>query len=103
MKIFLSLVCAAAFLAHMADAQTSSTTTTTTSESKGTITEFTPGKSIVLTSEGKPIRYEMSEGVKYVTSSGKAIDASKIRKNAKARVHYVPGGRKMIDSVIVED
>lgn len=110
MKIFLSVVCAAAFLVRIADAQTSSTTTTTVAQgttvsvSTGTITEFTPGTSIVLKTGGaEPVRYEMSKQVTYVTSSGKEIDASKIKKDAKVSVHYVPGGRKMIDRVIIED
>ena len=101
----------------LATAQTSSTTTqttsaggttestTTTTESSGTISEFTPGSSIVLsTGSGEPTHYKFSKTVTYVTPSGKVIEASKVKKNSKVRVHYLKEGSDMlVDRVIVED
>ena len=115
MKLLLSLVSATALLIAVAYGQTSSTTTTTggattdttttTTETTGTITEFTPGSSIVLsTGTGEPVHYKFSKSVTYVTPDGKVIEASKVKKNAKVRVHYMKEGSDMVvDKVIVTD
>src|SRR6478672_8332678 len=114
MKLLLSLVSATALLLAVAHAQTSSTTTstttgtgdtsttTTTTENAGTVTEFTPGSSIVLsTGTGEPVHYRFSKSVTYVTPEGKVIEASKVRKDSKVRVHYVKEGSDMVvDKVI---
>ena len=115
MKLLLSLVSATALLVVVAHGQTSSTTTTTsgttdttattTTETTGTVTEFSPGASLVLsTGTGEPVHYRFSKNVTYVTPEGKVIEASKIRKNAKVRVHYMKeGGDMVVDKVIVTD
>src|SRR3954451_13385021 len=115
MKLLLSLVSATALLVVVAHGQTSSTTTTTsgttdttattTTESTGTVTEFSPGASLVLsTGTGEPVHYRFSKNVTYVTPEGKVIEASKIRKNSKVRVHYIKEGSDMlVDKVIVTD
>jgi hypothetical protein len=120
MKLLLSLVSATALFVVMAHAQTSSTTTTstgtgatdtaattttTTTESTGTVTEFSPGASLVLsTGTGEPVHYRFSKSVTYVTPEGKVIEASKVRKNSKVRVHYIKEGSDMlVDKVIVTD
>lgn len=117
MKLLLSLVSATALLVAVAYGQTSSTTTTattggtttdtttTTTESAGTVTEFSPGSSLVLsTGSGEPVHYRFSKSVTYVTPEGKVIEASKIRKNSKVRVHYIKEGNDMmVDKVIVTD
>ncbi|MFL6514344.1 MAG: hypothetical protein ACJ8M1_04915 [Chthoniobacterales bacterium] len=119
MKLLLSLVSATALLATVAYGQTSSTTTTTsggttdasqsttttTTESSGTVTDFSPGSSIVLsTGTGEPTHYRFSKSVTYVTPEGKVIEASKVRKNSKVRVHYIKeGGDMVVDKVIVSD
>ena len=115
-KLFLGLICATALLIAVAQAQTSSTstttstgtgseTTTTTTESSGTITEFSPGASLVLsTGSGEPVHYRFSKNVTYVTPDGKVIDASRVKKNSKVRVHYIKEGNDMlVDKVIVTD
>jgi hypothetical protein len=78
-------------------------TTTTTTESTGMVTEFTPGQILVLKTEAEqPLRYKFSKKVTYVTADGKVIEASKIRKDSKVRVHYVKDGDDMlVDKVIV--
>ena len=119
MKLFLSLISATALMIAVAHAQTSSTTqsttttgttgdtqtTTTTTESFGTVTDFSPGASIVLnTGAAEPVHYKFSKTVTYVTPDGKVIEASKVRKNSKVRVHYMKeGGDMVVDKVIVTD
>jgi hypothetical protein len=111
-----SIAFATALMGSVAFAQTStsstsvatqpsgvSQTTTTTTESFGTVTEFTPGQALILKTEaGEPMRYKLGKTVTYVTSDGKVIEASKIRKDSKVRVHYVKEGDDMlVDKVIV--
>ncbi|HJT82247.1 MAG TPA: hypothetical protein VJ719_13710 [Chthoniobacterales bacterium] len=119
MKLLFSLVSATVLLVAVAYGQTSSTTTTTTgtadtqaattttttTETTGTVTEFSPGASIVLsTGSGEPVNYRFSKNVTYVTADGKVIEASKVRKNSKVRVHYVKEGNDMlVDKVIVTE
>lgn len=81
----------------------SSTTQTTTTESTGVITEYTPGASIVLRTEAaEPVHYRFNKTVTYVTPDGKVIEASKVRKDAHVRVHYIKEGNDMlVDKVIV--
>jgi hypothetical protein len=78
-------------------------TTTTTTESTGTVTDFTPGQMMVLKTEAaEPMRYKFGKTVTYVTSDGRVIEASKIRKDSKVRVRYIKQGDDMlVDKVIV--
>jgi len=115
MKLFLSVASAIALMGLVAYGQTSSTsttvagprgtteTTTTTTESTGTVTEFTPGQMMVLKTEAvEPVRYKFGKQVTYVTSDGRVIQPSEIRKDSKVRVHYVKEGDDMlVDKVIV--
>jgi hypothetical protein len=115
-KSIVSVAFATALMGSLAFAQTSTSsttvatgtngvteTTTTTTESTGTITEFTPGRNIFLKTEAaQPVQYKFGKTVTYVTSDGKVIEASKIRKDSKVRVHYVKDGDDMlVDKVIV--
>lgn len=118
MKLFLSVTFATALMGLVAYGQTSSSstttatgtsgateTTTTTTESTGTITDFTPGQTMVLRTEaGEPTSYKFSKTVTYVTPDGRVIDASKVRKDSKVRVHYIKqGDDMMVDKVIVTE
>lgn len=80
-------------------------TTTTTTESTGTVTEYTPGLGLILKTEAtEPVRYKFGKTVTYVTSDGKVIEASKIKKDSKVRVHYIKEGNDMlVDKVIVTE
>jgi hypothetical protein len=80
-------------------------TTTTTTESTGTVTEFTPGHHLFLRTEAaQPVQYKFGKTVTYVTSDGRVIEASKIRKDSKVRVHYIKQGDDMlVDKVIVTE
>jgi hypothetical protein len=115
-KAILSVTFATALMGSVAFAQTSSSsttvatgnngvseTTTTTTESNGIVTEFTPGHALFLKTEAaQPVRYKFGKTVTYVTSDGKVIEASKIRKDSKVRVHYLKEGDDMlVDKVIV--
>ena len=115
-KLFLSIASVIALMGLVAYGQTSSTsttvatgtngtteTTTTTTESTGTVTEYTPGQMIVLKTEAvEPVRYKFSKQVTYVTSDGRVIQPSKIRKDSKVQVHYIKEGDDMlVDKVIV--
>ena len=115
-KLFLSVTFATALMGLVAYGQTSTSsttvatgtngateTTTTTTESTGTVTDFTPGQMIVLKTEAaEPMRYTFGKTVTYVTSDGRVIEASKIRKDSKVRVHYIKDGNDMVvDKVIV--
>lgn len=114
-KLILSVTFATALISSMALGQTSSTTTsvatgsngatTTTTESTETVTEFTPGHVLFLKTEaGQPVQYKFGKNVTYVTSDGRVIEASKIRKDSKVRVHYIKQGDDMlVDRVIVSD
>ena len=116
-KLFLSVTFATALMGLVAYGQTSSsssttvatgstgTTETTTTESLGTVTDFTPGQTIVLKTEaGEPAHYKFSKTVTYQTADGRVIEPSKIRKDSKVRVHYLKSGDDMlVDKVIVTD
>jgi len=115
-KLFLSVTFATALMGLVAYGQTSSTTTatgtsgatettTTATESTGTVTDFTPGQMMVLRTEaGEPMRYKFGKTVTYVTADGRVIDASKVRKDSKVRVHYIKSGDDMVvDKVIVTE
>jgi hypothetical protein len=117
-KLFLSVTFATALMGLVAYAQTSTSstttatgasgateTTTTTTETTGTVTEFTPGQALMLRTEAnEPVRYKFGKTVTYMTSDGKVIEASKIRKDSKVRVHYLKDGNDMVvDKVIVQD
>jgi hypothetical protein len=114
-KLFLTVVFATALTGSVAYAQTSTSsttvpkgtngvteTTTTTTESFGTVTEFTPGDSLTLQTEAaQPLHYKFGKTVTYVNAHGKVIDASKIKKDSKVRVHFLQQGDDMVvDKVI---
>jgi len=108
MKSLLTIICAVAFAAIAANAQTSSTTTTTTqqganttttstTENVGTISEFTPGSTLVLSAgTGEPVHYKLARNVTYINAKGKEIKAERIRKDRKVRVHYTKEGNDMV-------
>ena len=117
-KLIVSVAFATALMGSVAFAQTTTSstsvatgtngvteTTTTTTETTGTVTEFTPGRHLFLKTEAEqPIRYKFGKTVTYVTSDGKVVEASTIRKDSKVRVHYIKEGDDMlVDKVIVTE
>ena len=102
-KILLSIALAVA--APFAWAQVSETTTT---QGSGTITEYTPGSTIVLKETSGPRTYRFGKTVTYVTRSGKILDEDTVRTRVKVgipvQVHYVgTGDNIMVDRVIVDE
>ena len=108
-KVILSMALAiAAPFAWAQVSETSSTTTTTTTEGSGTITEFSPGSSIVLKETAGPKHYRFGKKVTYVTRSGKELDEAtvrtKVRVGVPVHVHYAGEGDNMlVDRVIVDE
>ena len=106
-KVILSM--ALALAAPLAWAQVSqTTTTTTTTEGTGTITEFTPGSTIVLKETAGPKHYRFGKKVVYVTRSGKELDETTVRTRVKVgvpvSVHYAGEGDSMlVDRVVLDE
>jgi hypothetical protein len=105
-KLILSMALAVA--APFAWAQVSETTTTTTTEGGGTITEFSPGNTIVLKETAGPRHYRFGKKVVYVTRSGKELDEAtvrtKVRVGVPVHVHYVGEGDNMlVDRVTLDE
>src|SRR6266550_4571804 len=106
-KLLLSI--ALACVAPFAWGQVSqTTTTTTTTDASGTITEYTPGSTIVLKESSGPVHYRFGKTVTYVTRSGKVLDEDVVRTRIKVgvpvRVHYAGTGQnKVVDRVILDE
>ena len=100
---------ALAVAAPFAWAQVSeTTTTTTTTEGSGTITEFTPGNTIVLKETAGPRHYRFGKSVTYVTRSGRPLDEATVRTRVRVgvpvHVHYVGEGDNMlVDRVVLDE
>jgi hypothetical protein len=104
-RVILSM--ALALAAPLAWAQVSQTTTTTTT-TEGTITEFTPGSTIVLKETAGPKQYRFGKKVVYVTRSGKELDEATVRTRVKVgvpvHVHYAGEGDSMlVDRVVLDE
>ena len=122
-KLILSGTCAFALVGSLAHAQTATTTqsttttattgtgattrktatTTTVDMMAGTITEFTPGTSVILKTEAAaPVTYKFSKTVTYVDESGKRFETSTLRKDSRVRVKHSKGGNDtVVDRVVV--
>ena len=88
--------------------ETTTTSTTTTTEGNGTITEFSPGSTIVLKETAGPRHYRFGKQVVYVTRSGKELDEAtvrtKVRVGVPVRVHYIGEGDNMlVDRVVLDE
>jgi len=88
--------------------QRTTTSTTTTTEGSGTITEFSPGSTIVLKESTGPRHYRFGKTVTYVTRSGKVLNTDTVRTRIKVgvpvRVHYTgTGDNMMVDRVILDE
>src|SRR3982750_929867 len=106
-KLILSMALAVA--APFAWAQVSeTTTTTTTTEGSGTITEFSPGSSLVLKESSGPRHYQFGKKVVYVTRSGKELDEDTVRTRVRVgvpvHVHYAGEGDNLtVDRVVLDE
>jgi hypothetical protein len=118
-RTIISLACA--LVAPLAFAQTSSTTTTqsttaqpvtssetttTTTTTDGTVTTFTPGKTIVVHREGvtDPISYAIGKTVHYMNKAGREIDEHMVKPGARVHVYYSgAGSTQVVERVVVDD
>jgi len=106
-KVLLSL--ALSCIAPFAWGQVSqTTTTTTTTDANGTITEFSPGSTIVLRESSGPVNYRFGKTVVYTTKSGKTLtDAdvrTKIRVGVPVHVHFMgEGDARVVDRVVLDE
>jgi hypothetical protein len=130
MKKMLALICGATLFVAYAQAQDSSpatatsrtsdttstpmtttsgtsaaTTTSSPGDSSGTVTDYTPGALITLDpGTGQPVRFIIGKTVQVVTPDGKVIEATKVKKNARVRVHLIADGdRTVVDKITVDD
>lgn len=86
-------------------ATSETTTTTTTTSTDGTVTTFTPGKTIVVRRVGvtDPITYTLGKTVQYVNRAGRTIEASMIRPGVPVHVYYdTTGGTQVVNRVVVD-
>src|SRR5437588_3108369 len=114
-KSIITVACA--LIAPVAFAQTSTTTTertttapvaTTTTESTtyetGTVSTYTPGKTIVVKSEREgPVSFALGTAARVVNGAGKIVTAP-LRPGQKVRVYYTgTGDTRVVEHVQVED
>jgi hypothetical protein len=89
-----------------ADGSTQTTVKTTTSN--GTLTEYVPGTTFIMTESTGPVTYRYGKEVAYVTKSGKVITQdmlnSRIRVGSPVSVHYITDGdNRVISRVVIDD
>ena len=113
-KSLITMACA--LVAPVAFAQTSTTTTeqtttapattttTSTTYEAGTVTTYTPGKTIVVKDErGGPVSFALGTAARVVDGAGKIITAP-LRAGQKVRVYYTgTGDTRTVERVQVEE
>lgn len=87
---------------------TTTTEKTTTTTGTGTITEYTPGKTLIVKEESGPQTYTVGDKVVYVTKGGKTIPEAEVRERmrvgAHVSVHYAKEhGGMTVSRVVVDD
>ena len=95
-----------ASVAIAADTETTTTTTKTTT-SKGTISEYAPGKTFIVKETSGPVTYRYGKKVTYVTRSGKTLTDDDVRTRIKVgipvSVQYVNEGDTRVISRVELD
>src|SRR4051812_26445298 len=107
-KTLLSITLAVVAPFAWAQTSTTSTTTTTTTDGGGTITEYTPGSTLVLKETSGPRHYKFSKKVVYVTKSGRELDEATVKTRIKVgvpvHVHYSTEGEDyLVDRVTLDE
>src|SRR3989442_14434185 len=104
-KTMIALACALA--APLAFAQTSTTTTeqtttqptttteTTTTYASGTVTTYSPGKTIVVKSSEGPVSFALNAPVRIVNGAGNVVKAA-ITPGQKVKVYYTGTGEARV-------
>jgi len=80
-KILIPLMALCASFAVAADTETTTTTKTTTS--RGTISEYAPGKTFIVKETSGPVTYRYGKKVTYVTKGGKTLSDDEVRTRLK--------------------
>src|ERR1044072_547452 len=95
---------ACVLIAPLAFAQTTTTTTTTTG-TRGTVTKYEHGKTIVVRTEKdeNPISYALGKTVHYVNKAGKTIDDHLIKPGTRVIVYGARGQTHAAKRVIVDE
>ncbi len=84
-------------------APATTTTTETTTYSAGTVTTYTPGKTIVVKSEEGPVSFALGTAARIVDGAGKIVTAP-LRSGQHVRVYYTgPTEQRVVEHVVVED
>jgi len=114
-KIIVTLACA--LIAPLGFAQTGTTTTmqtttgtqpittteTTTTYAAGTVSKYTPGKTIVVQSNLGPVSFVLGTTTRIVDGAGHIV-TSALRPGQRVRVYYTgTGDTRAVERVIVED
>ncbi|HEY6111476.1 MAG TPA: hypothetical protein VIV62_03060 [Chthoniobacterales bacterium] len=96
---------ACALAAPLAFAQTTTTTDTTTTGTRGTVTKYEHGKTIVVRTEKdeNPISYALGKTVHYVNKAGKTIDDHLIKPGTRVIVYGARGQTHAAERVIVDE
>ncbi|HET9523892.1 MAG TPA: hypothetical protein VFO90_06640 [Terrimicrobiaceae bacterium] len=100
-KTLLGIACT--IVTSIASAQTVTTTTTST----GTITEYSPGSTFVVTETTGPVTYRYGETITYVTRGGQPLSEEQVRTirvGTPVNVHYVTeGDQRILNRVEVDE
>jgi hypothetical protein len=114
-RTIISLACA--LIAPLAFAQTSTTTTettktnpatgttteTTTTYTSGTVTTYSPDKTIVVKSPEGPVSFALNAPIRIVNAAGNVVKAA-ITPGQKVKVYYTGTGEtRVVERVVVED
>src|SRR5688572_23580148 len=83
-------------------------TTVSTTVGSGTISEWSPGQTLVVKESAGPVSYKVREKVTYVTKSGKTLTDDEVRTRIKVgspvSVRYVKEGSDMyVNQIEIDD
>jgi len=82
---------------------TKTTTETTTTYSAGTVSTYTPGKTIVVKGEEGPVEFALKAPIRIVNAAGKVVETA-ITPGQKVHVYYTGTGEtRVVDHVVVDD
>jgi len=100
-KSILGVIFAVTLLMGVAHAQTSTVTTGSELKKTGTISEYTPGRALVLDiGTGEPVQFKLKQNVVYADSDGTVLEAPGLTTNQRIRVNYSEvGGENVVDKV----
>ncbi|MEZ0386914.1 MAG: hypothetical protein ACAI34_07605 [Verrucomicrobium sp.] len=92
---------AAAFVALSTTAPAQVVVTETATTGYGTISQYSPGQTLVVTQEAGPANYYVTKQTTFVDEAGTPVEASYITSGAPITVNYVREGDRMVASRVV--